>query len=127
MVKDLSQIARVHPLSAAAAAVGQVALVREGAIEGLRNSSGERIVELECMNDGFADHEELTHRREIGSCGNLGNIAAISVKTWLKTLFSRRVAATLRATLRTVRRYPPGAQVFPCAVGPRAGDVRTFS
>lgn len=76
MVKHLAEIARIHPLAAAPAAVRQFALLRKRRVELLGDPAGERIVEFESVECGFADHASITRPREFGSGGNLGNIGA---------------------------------------------------
>lgn len=115
MVKHLAQVACIHTLSAHATPVRQFALMGKGRVELFRDSSGEGIVELERVEVGFAScHASSTHRREIGSRGNLGIFGA---------------DAACKATLTTPQLYRlmrvgliSGATRFSGGF-----DVRTFS
>ena len=77
MMKHLTEVACIHTLSTHAAPVRQFALMRERRVELLGDPSGERIVELERVEVGFASyHTGSTQQREFGSRGNLGNFGA---------------------------------------------------
>ena len=56
MVKHLAEIACVHTLRAHTAPVGQFALMGERRVKLLGDPAGERIVELERVEVGFASH-----------------------------------------------------------------------
>ncbi len=98
MVKHLAEVACIHTLSAHNAPVRQFALMGERRVELLGDPSGERIVELERVEVGFASHHaSSTRQREFGSRGNLGNFWASAA---LKATFAARLRSDCSSAVR---------------------------
>ena len=120
MVKHLAEVACIHTLSAHTAPVRQFALMGERRVELLGDPSGERIVELERAEVGFASHHaSSTRQREFGSRGNLGNF-------WASAALKATFAACLRSDCSSAVRRLLGDFMYALFLEQQDGHLEWF-